>query len=132
MSQSDVVARAKAKGQLGFTLIEVLIALLIVATALGTASKVMLDAARNGGTLVDRTAAQWVALNQLSTLKLRRQWPVRSESGSEEMMHRTWKWEQRAEKTQDDNVLRVVIDVREEDADDDDLAASITGFVAKL
>lgn len=118
--------------QLGFTLIEVLIALLIVATALGTVSKVMLDAARNGGSLVDRTAAQWVGLNQLSTLKLRRQWPVRSESGSEDMMQRTWIWEQRAEKTPDDNVLRVTIDVRLEDADDDDLTASITGFVAKL
>ena len=118
--------------QRGFTLIEVLIALLIVATALGTVSKVMLDAARNGGSLVDRTAAQWVGLNQLSTLKLRRQWPVRSESGSEDMMQRTWIWEQRAEKTPDDNVLRVTIDVRLEDADDDDLTASITGFVAKL
>lgn len=118
--------------QVGFTLIEVLIALLIVATALGTVSKVMLDAARNGGTLVDRTAAQWVGLNQLSTLKLRRQWPVRSESGSEDMMQRTWIWEQRAEKTPDDNVLRVTIDVRLDGADDDDLTASITGFVAKL
>lgn len=125
-------ARVVKGKQLGFTLIEVLIALLIVATALGTASKVMLDAARNGGTLVDRTAAQWVGLNQLSVLKLRRQWPVRSESGSEEMMQRTWKWEQRAEKTPDDNVLRVTIDVRLEDADDDELTASVTGFVAKL
>lgn len=131
MSLSRAMSRA-GKPQLGFTLIEVLIALLIVATALGTASKVMLDAARNGGTLVERTAAQWVGLNQLSVLKLRRQWPVRSESGSEEMMHHTWRWEQRAEKTEDDNVLRVTIDVRKEGADDDDLTASITGFIAKL
>ncbi|PID46076.1 MAG: type II secretion system protein GspI [Proteobacteria bacterium] len=118
--------------QSGFTLFEVLIALLIVATALGTVSKVMLDAARNGGVLADRTAAQWVGLNQLSVLKLRRQWPVRSESGKEDMMHRTWIWEQRAEKTPDDNVLRVTIDVRLEGAEDDDLTASVTGFVAKL
>lgn len=118
--------------QAGFTLIEVLIALLIVATALGTVSKVMLDAARNGSVLADRTAAQWVGLNQLSVLKLRRQWPVRAESGREEMMERTWIWEQRAEKTPDENVLRVTIDVRLEGADDDDLVASITGFVANL
>lgn len=122
----------KIHSQDGFTLIEVLIALLIVATALGTVSKVMLDAARNGGTLVDRTAAQWVGLNQLSVLKLRRQWPVRSESGKEEMMQRTWVWRQSAEATPDDNVLRVTIDVRLENADDDELSASVTGFVAKL
>jgi general secretion pathway protein I len=116
----------------GFTLIEVLIALLIVATALGTATKIMLGAANNGAALADQTAAQWVGLNQLSTLKLRRAWPVRTESGDEEMMQRTWLWEQRAEATGDDNLIRVTIDVRLEGADDDDLKASVTGFVAKL
>lgn len=116
----------------GFTLIEVLIALLIVATALGTATKVMLGAANNGSALADQTAAQWVGLNQLSTLKLRRQWPVRSESGEEDMMQRTWVWQQRAESTEDDNLLRVTIDVRLQGADEDSLNASVTGFVAKL
>ncbi|PWQ98777.1 type II secretion system minor pseudopilin GspI [Leucothrix arctica] len=116
----------------GFTLIEVLIALLIVATALGTATKIMLGAANSGAVRADQTAAQWVGLNQMSTLKLRRQWPVRSESGEEDMMERTWLWEQRAEVTPDDNVIRVTIDVRLEGADDDDLSASVSGFVAKL
>ena len=116
----------------GFTLIEVLIALLIVATALGTAAKVTIGAASNGSALTDRTAAQWVGLNQLATLKLRRQFPVKAESGRAEMMNRTWVWKQSAEATPDDYVLKVTIDVRLEDSEDDDLAASITGFVAKL
>ena len=116
----------------GFTLIEVLIALLIVATALGTATKIMLGAANNGAALADQTAAQWVGLNRLSTLKLKRQWPVRTENGNEEMMQRTWLWEQRAEATGDDNLIRVTIDVRLEGADEDDLKASVIGFVAKL
>lgn len=120
------------KRDLGFTLIEVLIALLIVATALGTAAKVTIGAALNGSALADRTAAQWVGLNQLATLKLRRQFPVRAESGKEEMMSRTWIWRQTAEATPDNYVLKVTIDVRVEGADDDDLAASITGFIAKL
>ena len=70
----------------GFTLIEVMIALLIVATALGAAAKVTITAANNGVGLTNRTAAQWVALNQLAVLKLRRQFPVRAESGKEKMM----------------------------------------------
>lgn len=123
--------RASIKNQ-GFSLMEVLIALLIVATALGTAAKVTISAASNGSALADRTAAQWVGLNQLATLKLRRQFPVRAESGKEEMMTRTWIWQQKAEATPDDRVLRVTIDVRLEDADEDDLAASVTGFIAKL
>jgi len=118
--------------QCGFTLIEVLVALLIVATALGTAAKVTISAATNGSALTDRTAAQWVGLNQLATLKLRRAFPVRAESGKEEMMMRTWIWQQKAEATPDDRVLKVTIDVRVEGADEDDLAASVTGFIAKL
>ena len=118
--------------QCGFTLMEVLIALLIVATALGTAAKVTISAATNGSALTDRTAAQWVGLNQLATLKLRRAFPVRAESGKEEMMMRTWVWQQKAEATPDDYVLKVTIDVRLEDSEEDDLAASITGFIAKL
>lgn len=116
----------------GFTLIEVLVALLIVAVALSAAAKVMLGAAYNGIQRADRTAAQWVALNQMSILKLKHQWPVNSESGTEEMMHRKWVWQQRAESTSDENVVRVTIDVHLEDADEDNLAASIVGFVAKL
>ena len=116
----------------GFTLIEVMIALLIVATALGAAAKVTITAANNGVGLTNRTAAQWVALNQLAVLKLRRQFPVRAESGKEKMMMRTWVWQQKAEATPDDHVLKVTIDVRLEGADKDDTAASITGFIAKL
>ena len=116
----------------GFTLIEVLVALLIVATALGTAAKVTIGAATNGSALADRTAAQWVGLNQLSVLKLRRQFPVNAESGTEEMMMRKWVWQQTPETTPDDLVLKVTIDVRLEGADEDDLAASITGYIAKL
>ena len=125
-------AASPNNASLGFTLIEVLIALLIVATALGTAAKVTIGAATNGSALADRTAAQWVGLNQLGTLKLRRQFPVRAESGKEEMMSRTWLWRQKAEATPDDYVLKVTIDVRLEGADEDDLAASVTGFIAKL
>ena len=57
---------------------------------------------------------------------------MRSESGEEDMMQRTWVWQQRAESTEDDNLLRVIIDVRLEGADEDSLNASVTGFVAKL
>ena len=129
MKSSALAGRSRV---VGFTLIEVLIALLIVATALGTAAKVTIGAATNGVALTDRTAAQWVGLNQLATLKLRRQFPVRAESGKEEMMSRTWIWRQKVESTPDDYVLKVTIDVRHEDDDDDDLSASITGFIAKL
>ena len=118
--------------KLGFTLIEVLVALLIVATALGVAAKVTISAASSGSVLTDRTAAQWVGLNQLAILKLRRQFPVRAESGRAEMMNRTWVWKQSAEATPDDYVLKVIIDVRLEDSEDDELVASITGFIAKL
>ena len=106
-------------------------ALVIVATVLTAASKIIIGSANNTGQLSDRMAAQWVALNQLTKLKIGRQWPINTESGDAEMMRQTWQWKQRVKSTEDDFVLRVEVDVRREGADEDDLAASVTGFIAK-
>jgi general secretion pathway protein I len=59
----------------GFTLVEVLVALAIVATALGAgvrAAGSLTDSARR---LADVTAAHWCADNQLAALRLERQFP---------------------------------------------------------
>jgi general secretion pathway protein I len=59
----------------GFTLVEVLVALAIVAIVLGAglrASATLTDSARR---LTDITAAQWCADNALTALKLDRQFP---------------------------------------------------------
>ncbi|NML13468.1 type II secretion system minor pseudopilin GspI [Azohydromonas caseinilytica] len=59
----------------GFTLIEVLVALAIVAIALGAGMKAAGALGSNAQRLADVSAAQWCAENQLTELRLARQFP---------------------------------------------------------
>ncbi len=59
----------------GFTLIEVLVALAIVAIALGAGMKASGALAGNAQRLADVSAAQWCAENQLTEMRLTRQFP---------------------------------------------------------
>ena len=59
----------------GFTLVEVLVASAVVAVALGAGLKAAGALTNNTQRLVDVTAAQWCADNQLTELRLTRQFP---------------------------------------------------------
>ena len=59
----------------GFTLIEVLVALAIVAVTLGAGIKAAGSLTNNTARLADITAAQWCADNQLVGLKMTRRYP---------------------------------------------------------
>jgi general secretion pathway protein I len=59
----------------GFTLIEVLVAVAIVAVALSAGIKAAGALTQNAQRLVDVSAAQWCADNQLAALKLGRVFP---------------------------------------------------------
>ncbi|MEP7301370.1 MAG: type II secretion system minor pseudopilin GspI [Caldimonas sp.] len=59
----------------GFTLIEVLVALAIVAVTLGAGVRAAGTLTNNTARLAEVTAAQWCADNQLTGLKLARRYP---------------------------------------------------------
>jgi general secretion pathway protein I len=61
--------------QRGFTLIEVLVALAIVAVALGAGIQAAGSLANNTQRMIDVTSAQWCADNELANIKLSRQFP---------------------------------------------------------
>jgi general secretion pathway protein I len=64
----------------GFTLVEVLVALAIVALALGAGMKAAGALTDNAQRLGDVTAAQWCAENQLTTLRLSKSFPGTGDS----------------------------------------------------
>lgn len=59
----------------GFTLIEVLVALFVVAVALSAAMRALGVVTRVSNDLSPRLAAQWSADNHIADLRLRRLWP---------------------------------------------------------
>jgi general secretion pathway protein I len=61
--------------QLGFTLIEVLVALAIVAVTLGAGMRASGAATENAQRMTDVMTAQWCAENQLTGMRLSRQLP---------------------------------------------------------
>lgn len=115
----------------GFTLLEVMVALFIVAIALGGVIKVMGNAASNSSRLSSKTFAQWVGLNQLTKLRLSDKWPKLGEiKGNDEMADQEWRWVQKTVKTEDENVKRIELSVwRKTDADVDPYV-TVVGFLA--
>jgi len=60
----------RGRSSRGFTLVEVLVALVIVAMGLAALMTAVSGAARTSGYLRDKTLAQWIALNRLSEVRL--------------------------------------------------------------
>ncbi|MCK5663616.1 MAG: type II secretion system minor pseudopilin GspI [Thiotrichaceae bacterium] len=116
----------------GFTLLEVMVALFVVAIALGGAIKVMGNAAQNTSRLSNKTFAQWVGLNQIAKLKTTKAWPKYDETnGESEMASQKWKWVQKTIKTEDANIKRVEVSVRLVNDSDSNPFATVVGFLAK-
>jgi len=60
----------------GFTLIEILVALAIIAVALTTGLRALAQAADSAGALKQRTLALWVAQNRVAAATLEAPWPA--------------------------------------------------------
>ncbi len=117
--------------QRGFTLLEVIVALAVIAFALGAAVSAVSGNTRNAAGLQQRTYAHWVAANKLAELHLSRQWPAtRTTRGSSLLARHEWFWEMRVQETPDRSVRRVDIAVRAAE-DDDSPVTSLTGFVGQ-
>ncbi len=99
----------------GFTLIEVLVALAIVAVALGAGIKAAGALTGNAQRLADVSAAQWCADNHLANLKLARQFPsVGDADFACEQLGRSFKGQLRVRPTPNPNFRRVDANIADE------------------
>ena len=105
-------ARARSRG---FTLVEVLLALAVIAIGLGALIQAGSATIGNTGVLRDKTFAEWVALNKAAELHATAIWPGTGRSnGRVELAGRTWEWSMEVSDTPDPRVRRIEIAVHAE------------------
>ncbi|MGH8283553.1 MAG: type II secretion system minor pseudopilin GspI [Gammaproteobacteria bacterium] len=115
----------------GFTLIEVLIALAVLAIGMIAVISTAGTSTRQAAELRDDSFAHWVAMNELTTLRLAAAWPdVGVQKGDAEMAGQKWHWQATVAKTSDPDLLRVDIDVSSA-LTPDAVASGLTGFIGR-
>jgi len=115
----------------GFTLIEVLVALAVIAIGLVAVLAVAARSGRVDSELQQQTFAAWVASNQLERMRLSPQWPDIGESdGKVTLADEDWEWKATVAKTQDPDLRRVTISVATADAPDDSVT-QLLGFLGR-
>lgn len=114
----------------GFTIIEVMVALAIVAfslTAIAASMGQMIDTAN---AMRERTYASWIAQNKIAELRLANIIPeVSSTSGEIEYAGTEWAWRAVISETGVENLFRV--DVTVSYPGDDDGVRTVTGFIGE-
>jgi general secretion pathway protein I len=73
--QSNLLSASRKCSSSGFTLLEVLVALVIVGTALGASLRAVGSLTQNSGDLRAAMMASWSAENRLSQIRLGHEWP---------------------------------------------------------
>ncbi|MBO9491885.1 type II secretion system minor pseudopilin GspI [Endozoicomonas sp. G2_1] len=132
-SSSQLQQRAKrAKSRsFGFTLIEVMLAMAVLAIAGVALVSATSSNVRHIGQLEERMVANWVASNQLVEVNLDETWPPRNnKKGKMELASKEWFWQQKVVRTTDSNMRAVTIEVRLNE-DDELPITSLQTYIAR-
>lgn len=114
----------------GFTLIEVLVALAVLAIALSAVLRAVGSAVDTAIALRDHTEAMWVAQNRIAIHQIRRDWlPVSLHNGTETEGRRRWQWQETIEGTPLPGFRRVNVRVRAPRSAH--VLAHLVGFIRK-
>ncbi len=115
--------------QHGFTLMEVLVALAVLALGMTAVIGAAGSSTRLGSELRDRTFADWVAMNELTSLRLAGAAPANGTlNGDADMGDEKWHWKATISGTEDPNLLRIDVDVSTSDKPDD-VIETVSGFM---
>jgi general secretion pathway protein I len=116
----------------GFTLIEVLVALAIVAIGMAAVLGTISSSATTIGYMRDKTFANWVALNQIATLRISgQQTPPGNSTGELDFAGRKWHYRQEVTQTQIPGMVRIDVKIRPADVkagDDDGWFTTVSGI----
>lgn len=121
------------KRQHGFTLIEVLIALVILGLTMPAVFYSIDTFINRAAQYQEKTYAQWVALNKVAEMRLQTTWPsVGKSDGESDMADQSWHWQMEVKSTDDRDVHKLIVKVRPASQDDDaHWTSEITAFLGR-
>ena len=121
--------RARRECARGFTLIEVLAALVIVALGMLGVIQAVTQTARNGTYLREKTLAHWIAMNVITERRLLAAPPDVAESSDDvEFAGQRWRWTMTVTQTEVESLRRMDVSVRPADRPDSEALVTVTGF----
>ncbi len=114
----------------GFTLLEVMVALVIISLALAGVAGSMGQMIDTANTMRDRTYASWIAQNKITEMRLSGVVPeVGESSGEEDYANTTWAWSAEVSETGIENLMKVDVSVSYPGVDE--RVRLVTGFIGE-
>jgi len=121
--------RARHHRTRGFTLIEVLAALVIVALGMLGVIQAVTQTARNGSYLREKTLAHWIAMNVITERRLLPVPPEVAETSDDvEFAGQRWRWTMNVTQTEVESLRRMDVAVRYADRPEGEALITVTGF----
>jgi type II secretion system protein I len=116
-------------GTRGFTLIEVLAALVIVALGMLGVIQAVTQTVRNGTYLREKTLAHWIAMNVITERRLMNAPPPVGETSEEvEFANQRWRWTLKVTQTQVASLRRMDVAVRPAEKPEGTALTTVSGF----
>ena len=115
----------------GFTLLEVMIALLVITLGMGAVISTTGESTWKSAHLRHSTIASWVAHNEIALYRAKRTWNNTNRlSGETEMANAVWEWTMTFSATPNTSTreVEVVVTLQDETA----IKARVNGFIARL
>src|SRR5262245_24516822 len=107
------VSNLKRSLAAGFTLIEVLVALIVVGLGMLAVIQPMSQTANNTSYIREKTIAHWIAMNQITKVRLEPNAPPVDKSSDEvKMAGRDWRWTMEVKQTPVESIRRIEVSVR--------------------
>ena len=117
--------------QTGFTLIEIIIALVVISVALGAVISTTGSSVSHGSHLKEKTIALWVAENFLTEVSVSKQWPATGQQSEQAMMAgKQWYIQNKVTQTPDKLMRRLDVSVFSDHKHEQQLV-TLVAFVTK-
>jgi general secretion pathway protein I len=117
----------------GFTLVEVVVALAIVAIGMLAVFKTIGDTVSNVSELRDRSFAGWIADNRITEIRISGEMPsVEETAGEVEYAGRRWHWVTKVSQTQVTGLRRIDVSVRRDGDAETATLVTLAGFVGAI